>query len=128
MFSIRLIPTSTRAPGAIYYNGTLYDNPDSSWRPRAQLWVPDDFPNCRDSEGAFYANRTSEKPSPVSYAVWSIGPKKDSKKFPRFEGYEGQSIDTAKFPLPAEFWLKGSGDSGLIANFRDRKGIVHSSL
>ncbi len=116
-----------RAPGAIYFNGTLFDTPDKKWRPRSRLWVPNDFPNCRSADGAYYADYAGEIPSPVSYAVWSIGPDANSPKFPRFEGFDSRAIDDARFPLQADFWMHGSNDTGLITHFRTRRGIIHTS-
>jgi prepilin-type N-terminal cleavage/methylation domain-containing protein len=114
-----------RAPGAIWFNGVFFDFPDSTWRLRAKIWVPDDFPRCESPEGRFYANRSFEPPSPAVYAVWSVGPDPESAKLPRVEGTD--EIDTAKFPLPRRFWLHDSGDTGLITHFRSREGHTHAS-
>jgi len=116
-----------RCPGALWQNGQFFDFPDPAddWRPRAEIWVPDDFPRCQSLEGRFFYNRTDEPPCPVLYAVWSIGPDPTSAKFPRFAGTD--TIDTAKFPLPRGLWLQGSGDTGLITHFKDRDGHTHTS-
>jgi len=114
-----------RAPGPIWFNGSLFDFPDSEWRPRAKIWVPKDLPHCKSPEGQYYANRDGEPRSPVDYAVWSVGPRPDSPKFPRFEGSE--SIDESRFPLPRAFWLARSGDTGLITHFRTHTGLIHMS-
>ena len=114
-----------RAPGAVWYNGTLFDFPDSTWRRRARIWVPDDFPLCESLEGRFYANRTNEPESPVVYAVWSIGPDPRSPRFPRHPGFD--TIDESEFPVSKRFWLRHSGDTGLITFFRGRKGHVYTS-
>jgi type II secretory pathway pseudopilin PulG len=115
-----------RAPGAIYYNGDPYDFPDpDDWRPRAKIWVPNDFPRCEDPEGRYYENRLGEAPCPVLYAVWSIGPDPESRRFPRFEGFD--EIDESKFPLPKRLWLLRAGDTGLITHFKSRQGTVYSS-
>jgi prepilin-type N-terminal cleavage/methylation domain-containing protein len=116
-----------RCPGALWQNGQFFDFPDPAdeWRPRAEIWVPDDFPSCQSPEGRFFYNRADEPPCPVLYAVWSVGPDLTSAKFPRFEGTD--TIDTAKFPLPRGFWLQGSGDTGLITHFKDRDGHTHTS-
>lgn len=116
-----------RRPGAIWQNGQFFDFPDpaDSWRPRAEIWVPDDFPRCADPEGEFYYDRTDEPPCPVVYAVWSMGPDRQSPKFPRHE--DTDTVDTAKFPLPRELWLQNCGDTGLITHFRSRQGHTHTS-
>ena len=121
-----------RAPGAIYYNVTSensapYDfpDPDDSWRPRAKIWVPDDFPCCRSEQGRYYHNRTGEPESPVTYAVWSIGPDPKSPKFPRDQ--QDGSVDESRFPVPQQFWLMHAGDTGLITHFRGRTGLMYAS-
>jgi len=113
------------APGPIYQNGTFFDAPAQPWKPRAKLWVPDDFPACRSEEGRFCYNRSGEPPSPVVYAVWSIGPAPRSRKFPRH--VESADVDETRFPLPRRFWLLHAGDTGLITHFKTRTGLVHSS-
>jgi len=114
-----------RAPGPVWFNGSFFDFPDSTWRPRAKIWVPEDFPQCRDEEGRYFANRTGEPPSPATYAVWSVGPDPWSAKFPRYEGSD--QIDESRFPLPQGFWLMHGGDTGLITHFRCRNSIVRTS-
>lgn len=114
-----------RAPGAVWQNGVLMDFPDSTWRPRAQIWVPDDVPNCESPEGRYYADRNNEPKSPVTYAVWSVGPDPLSPKFPR---WDDGTIDEARLPLPKSFWLLNDGrPTGLITHFRTRKGATYMS-
>ncbi|MBI4582379.1 MAG: hypothetical protein HY718_21975 [Planctomycetes bacterium] len=114
-----------RAPGAVWQNGTLMDFPESTWRPRAQVWVPDDVPRCASESGRYYAARKGEPRSPVTYAVWSVGPKLDSPKLPRSS--DG-SLDESKFPLPSKFWLTLDGrPSGLITHFRTADGPTYAS-
>lgn len=114
-----------RAPGAVWQNGVLMDFPDSTWRPRAKIWVPDDFPNCHSDSGRYYANRTTEPPSPVTYAVWSVGPDPDSNRFPHAAN---ETVDESRFPLPCEYWLTASKPtSGLITHFRSRTGLTYMS-
>ena len=116
-----------RRPGALWQNGQFFDfpAPADDWRPRAEIWVPADFPRCQSPEGRFFYNRVDEPACPVLYAVWSIGPDSASPKFPRDEG--SGAIDTAKFPLPRRLWLQGSGDTGLITHFKGRDGHTHTS-
>lgn len=114
-----------RAPGAIWQNGVIMDFPDSTWRPRANIWVPDDAPNCRSKEGRYYSNRKGEPKSPVTYAVWSLGPQPDS---PRLPHWDDGSLDESKLPLPREYWLTAQKpDSGLITHFKSRQGLTHMS-
>lgn len=114
-----------RAPGPVWQNGVLMDFPDSTWRPRAQIWVPDDLPQCQSDEGKYYANRSNEPKSPVTYAVWSVGPDPDSPKFPH---WEDGSLDESKLPLPRSCWLTSAGKpTGLITHFRLRQGLTYMS-
>jgi prepilin-type N-terminal cleavage/methylation domain-containing protein len=114
-----------RAPGPVYQNGVLMDFPDSTWRPRSKIWVPDDVPRCESSSGQYYADRTNEPKSPVTYALWSVGPDPDSPKFPR---WEDGSLDEGKLPLPRSYWLLNDGrPTGLITHFRVRKGVTYMS-
>ena len=114
-----------KAPGPIYQNGTLFDFPDSAWRPRSKIWVPDDFPRCRSDQGRYYYNRTNEPKSPVTYAVWSMGPDPRSPKFPMQDGSD--AIDESLLPVPRRFWLVRSGDTGLITHMKSRKGLIYTS-
>lgn len=114
-----------RAPGAVWQNGTLMDFPDSTWRPRAKIWVPDDAPKCESTSGKYYANRTNEGKSPVAYVVWSTGPEVDSPKFPH---WEDGTLDESELPLPKRCWLTNDGrPSGLITHFRTRQGLIYMS-
>ena len=114
-----------RAPGAIWFNGSFMDFPNSTWRLRSKIWVPDDFPHCTEPEGQYYANRSFEAESPVAYALWSIGPDAESPKFPRLPG--SNELDTAHFPLPTRFWLENANDTGLITHFRSSSGHSFAS-
>jgi prepilin-type N-terminal cleavage/methylation domain-containing protein len=114
-----------RAPGAVWQNGVLMDFPDSTWRPRANIWVPDDIPNCRSDEGRYYFDRHGEPRSPVKYAVWSVGPELDSPRFPR---WDDGSLDESKLPLPRAYWLTAEQPkSGLITHFKTREGLTYMS-
>ncbi len=113
------------APGGIWFNGTFFDYPGSTWRPRAKIWVPDDFPHCHSEDGQYFANRADERKSPAQYAIWSVGPRAPSPKLPTRAG--SSEVDETKLPLPAAYWLKNSADTGLIAHFVDRHGLVYRS-
>jgi prepilin-type N-terminal cleavage/methylation domain-containing protein len=117
-------PTRTyryRAPGPLWLNGSFFDAPN----PRAFIWVPDDFPRCQSDEGQYEYARNDDPPSAVTFAVWSIGPDARCRKFPRVDGSD--DVDATRFPLPRRYWLKNSGDTGLITHFRDRHGVNHAS-
>lgn len=114
-----------RAPGPVWQNGVLMDFPDSTWRPRANIWVPDDLPKCESDQGRYYYKRTSEKRTPVSYAVWSTGPAPDS---PRFPHWDDGTLDESRLPLPRRYWLTpAKPTSGLITHFKLREGVTYSS-
>jgi prepilin-type N-terminal cleavage/methylation domain-containing protein len=115
-----------RAPGAVWQNGTLMDFPgsdeDSTWRPRAKIWVPDDVPRCEADDGRYYCDRMGEPESPVRYAVWSVGPDPDCPRFPQ---WEDGTKDESKLPLPRGYWLTSAHPtSGLITHFQMRKGLI----
>jgi len=118
-----------RAPGPIYQNGWLYDLPGSDSKskvqPRGKIWVPDDFPKCESLQGRYYHDRDGEPKCPVSYAVWSTGPDRESPKFPRDE--DSGVIDENMFPLPRRFWLTSASGTGLITHFRSRTGLHYMS-
>lgn len=118
---------SYRAPGGVWQNGQYYDfpNPQDAWRPRAEIWIPEDYPRCRSPEGQFYYKRRGEPPCPVSYAVWSMGPDPESPKFPRIA--DTGVPDSSRFPLPQAFWMLDAGDSGLITHFRGVDGLAFTS-
>lgn len=109
------------APGPVYQNGTYFD----CRYPRAQIWVPEDFPQCREDEGDWFGNRSDEPRSPVAYAVWSIGPEHESPKFPRSD-WDGR-VDPSWFPLPRKYWLTGVNDPGLIVHYRTAQGVTYTS-
>lgn len=114
-----------RAPGAVWQNGQLMDFPDTPWRPRAGIWVPDDLPQCRSTTGSFYYARRREPRSPVTFAVWSVGPDPQSSRFPR---WEDGSLDQTRFPLQRSWWFTQEGPrDGLIVHFRTAGGLTHMS-
>jgi hypothetical protein len=110
-----------RAPGPIWLNGKFFNKR----APRSFVWVPDDFPRCESENGAYVYGREEDPPAEVVYAVWSIGPRPASRKFPRVPG--GNVVDETQFPLPKAYWLRHGADEGLITHFRDRRGLTHTS-
>lgn len=117
-------PTRTyryRAPGPLWLNGSFFDKNS----PRAFVWVPEDFPICASADGIYVYARAKDPPSPLAYAVWSIGPRPDAAKFPRVPGMA--VVDETQFPLPRAYWLTHGGDTGLITHYRDRRGLTYQS-
>ena len=114
-----------RAPGPVWQNGTLWDQPDRPWAPRSQIWVPDDFPNCRSESGQYYKLLPGEGKCPVNYAVWSTGPDPQSPKFPRIP--DTDQVDENRLPLPRSCWLERTGDTGVITHFRSASGLLFQS-
>lgn len=112
-----------RAPGAIWFNGSFFDFPDSTWRTRAKIWIPDDFPSNLSDEGRYYYNRTNEPKCPVRYAVWSIGPDPNAPVFPR-KSDDSDAIDESKFPIPREYWLTRPNGAGLITHIKRSNDLI----
>ncbi len=110
------------APGPIYFNGALFDAPDKPFQPRSKVWVPDDFPRSERLTGRWYHSFPDEPPSPVRYAVWSMGPDPRSVKFPRIEGSD--HVDDWKMPVPRRYWMLRTGDTGVITHIRTRTGLM----
>ena len=78
---------------------------------KTRLWVPDGFPfksSTEDDKGQWY---TDQKKSPVTWAIFSIGPKFDEKKM----------IDN-HYPIPKETWYDPAQRSGLIIRVRLKNG------
>ncbi len=118
------------APGPVWYNGEYFDAPDQPYKPRARVWVPDDFPYCRDAEMTWETNAFGDLPEerppcPVRYAVWSIGPDPQADKFPRND-WTG-AIEEDRFPLLRDYWMLHAGDVGLLTHYVDRAGHVFTS-
>ncbi len=97
-----------RAVGpAIMNESTVLEN-------ASKLWVPDDFPY-----GDGRAGRYSDDPqtSPVRYAVWSMGPDRNSPKFDV----------PGRLPVPRQYWLNDASDTGVIVHLEDSSGRMHRS-
>ncbi|MGD8451932.1 MAG: type II secretion system protein [Phycisphaerae bacterium] len=100
-----------RAPGAAIVNETTLLEPPHG----ANLWVPQDFPDCAGDEGRYW---TDPLETPVRYAIWSVGPDPDSPKFQYIGGH---------MPLPARYWCRGATDTGVITHFLAQDGKFHMS-
>ena len=97
-----------RAVGMGIINESTY-LPDAS-----SLWVPDGCPG-QQREGGRYYHLPAE--SPVLYAVWSMGPQRDSAKFDI----------PGRLPLPQRYWLQSVSDSGVVVHFQDNEERIHAS-
>ncbi len=107
-----------RAPGTAIMNETQVE-PYMS-----RLWVPDAFPDVAALKGRYYSdNPTDPEPyqSPVRYAIWSIGPDKNSPKF-RTPG-----SPVGRGPVPSFFWCRRSTDTGFVAHYQARDGKLFQS-
>jgi prepilin-type N-terminal cleavage/methylation domain-containing protein len=93
------------APGPELLNGAPAGN--------YQLWVPDDVPNCANTNGQYYSN---PKDSPVRWVIWSLGPIPNS----------AQSQDEYA-PMARRSWYCRTGEGGVIARFETRAGIQFKS-
>lgn len=105
-----------RAPGPAIINDTLAEPPFG-----ASLWVPNAFPDVSSAEGRYYTNARDEPPSPVRYALWSIGPDPESPKF------RSTAVRIGKAPVPRFFWCRGATDTGMVTHFMDRAGRQYQS-
>ena len=99
------------APGAIWFNGTFFDSPDQPWRPRARIWVPDDFPACESHEGRMFAGLSGEPLSPRGLRALEHRAGSAVAEVPAVGGGPATST-TPVSPLPADYWLTHSGDTG----------------
>lgn len=130
-----------RAPGPQYLNGTLIKNWETEGASFANIFVPDDYPRNDSSNGKYYYNETNTvrqrvrkgimqeyPPSPVRYAVWSMGPDLLSRKYPQSIGTNKlPAVMEATFPLPRAYWLTRANDTGLITHFKSRNGAIYTS-
>lgn len=94
------------APENYWMNGSKQDD-------RYPVWVPGDFPSCQAPGG-----KLDDSPnSPLAWAVWSVGPRADPTK-----------ALNVKVPLAASTWYRRTGDTGVIARYKERDGATWSTL
>ena len=91
-----------RSVGELIYNRTTVMQ-DGSY-----LWVPDGFPDNEKEEGDTYY---SLKESPVSWVVYSEGPKFDLNK-----------MKELNYPVPRQTWYEPKTGKGVIVRMRLDKG------
>ena len=75
------------------------------------LWVPDGFPHISSIDSDKGQKYSMPKQSPVTWAIFSIGPKFDEKK-----------MKANNFPIPTETWYSPAERSGLIIRVRLKNG------
>jgi prepilin-type N-terminal cleavage/methylation domain-containing protein len=93
------------APGPGLINGDPgYDH---------EMWVPDDFPECRSAEGRCYSD---VRTAPVAWAVWTLGPRPGRVK-----------SQSPYAPLKGSTWYTHTRDTGVVVHFADRKGSYFQS-
>lgn len=93
------------APGPYYLNGQLQSEGFA-------IYVPNDFPVCRSSDGAYHDNARS----PLAWVVWSLGPRPSDDK-----------ALNALAPVSADTWYNGVGDNGVIARIKPRQGAAFNT-
>jgi len=116
-------------PGHTYkYKAPGWGLHNNGWVPKA-IWVPEDFPfDDPDADasqpGRSYDNVT--KPldadgrvilSPVSWAIWSLGP--------NYDPAEGSPL---RAPVPKRTWYRGYGTRGVIARIRAANGLQYATF
>ena len=97
-----------RSVGELIYNRTVVIQ-DGSY-----LWVPDGFPDNEKEEGDMYY---SPKDSPVSWVLYSEGPK-----------FDLDSMKESKYPVPKETWYSPETNKGVIVRMRLKNGTQIGSF
>ncbi len=91
-----------RSVGELIYNRTVVMQ-DGSY-----LWVPDGFPDNEKEEGDTYYNL---KESPVSWVIYSEGPK-----------FDLNNMKELNYPVPKQTWYDPKTGTGVIVRMRMKKG------
>lgn len=91
-----------RSVGELIYNRTVVMQEGS------YLWVPDGFPDNEKEEGDTYYNL---KESPVSWVVYSEGPK-----------FDLNDMKELNYPVPKQTWYDPKTGTGVIVRMRLKKG------
>lgn len=73
---------------------------------KSKLWVPDGFPDAEQETGQFHCN---PKTSPVTWAVFSLGPNYDP---------EDQFIIDRHYPVPKSTWYDPGEHKGFFTRIR----------
>ena len=72
------------------------------------LWVPDGFPDNEKEEGDNYYNL---KESPVSWVIYSEGPK-----------FDLNNMKELNYPVPKQTWYDPKTGTGVLVRMRLNKG------
>ena len=91
-----------RSVGELIYNRTTVI-PDGSY-----IWVPDGFPDNEKEEGDNYYNA---KESPVSWVIYSEGPK-----------FDLDNMKELNYPVPKQTWYDAKTRTGVIVRMRLENG------
>jgi prepilin-type N-terminal cleavage/methylation domain-containing protein len=91
-----------RSVGELIYNRTTVMQEGS------YLWVPDGFPDNEKEEGDNYYNH---KESPVSWVIYSEGPK-----------FDLDNMKELNYPVPKQTWYDPKTCKGVIVRMRLSKG------
>ena len=88
--------------------GTLIYNRTTVVKEGAYLWVPDGFPHDASEDGKNY---TDPKESPVSWVLYSEGPR-----------FDIDLMRELNYPVPRETWYDRKTKEGVIVRMRLRNG------
>ncbi|MDX2148892.1 MAG: prepilin-type N-terminal cleavage/methylation domain-containing protein [Planctomycetota bacterium] len=89
-----------RAPGAMIMNEvSLFTGAQGS-----KLFIPDDYPVSLNEPGAYVFDPVR---SPIRYAIWSMGPRPESRKLAENPG---------RAPVLRRFWMTGAHDDGIVTH------------
>lgn len=91
-----------RSVGELIYNRTVIMQ-DGSY-----LWVPDGFPDNEKEEGDNYYNL---KESPVSWVIYSEGPK-----------FDLNNMKELNYPVPKQTWYDPKTGTGVLVRMHLKKG------
>ncbi|MFQ6034538.1 MAG: type II secretion system protein [Sedimentisphaerales bacterium] len=91
-----------RSVGILIYNRTV------TVKDGAYLWVPDGFPDHEKEEGQNYR---SPQRSPVSWVLYSVGPR-----------FDLSHMKEMKYPVPKKTWYNPQTQTGVIVRMRLKKG------
>lgn len=101
-------------PGIPYKYIAVGQRYDYSGSPTIQyLWIADGYP-CSTSKT--YRSYKDPKTSPVTWAVFSVGPKFDENNLAR--------IDKG-FPVDKEYWYSAKSHSGIITRLKLKGNLQH---
>lgn len=94
---------------------------------KAKLWIPDNFPvssSINPNKGKWYPNENCPYPllSPVTWVVFSLGPRFSEKWLEEKLGFEN------RYPVPKELWYTSEQRRGFIVRMRLKNGAQIGSF